>query len=116
MDFGALAPEIHSGRMYAGPGSGPMLAAAAAWEGLADALYSTASSYHSVIREVEELMLVRGVVVSYETIRRWCAKFGQAHANQLRRRRPRPGDKWHLDCDVRSHALSGYVDWRVSRC
>jgi putative transposase len=48
-------------------------------------------------REVEELMLERGVVVSYETIRRWCAKFGQAYANQLRRRRPRPGDKWHLD-------------------
>ena len=42
-------------------------------------------------------MLVRGVVVSYETIRRWCAKFGQAYANQLRRRRPRLGDKWHLD-------------------
>ena len=48
-------------------------------------------------REVEELMLVRGVAVSYESIRRWCAKFGQAYANQLRRRRPRPGDKWHLD-------------------
>ena len=48
-------------------------------------------------REVEELMLARGVVVSYETIRRWCAKFGQAYANQLLRRRPRPGDKWHLD-------------------
>ena len=42
-------------------------------------------------------MLARGVVVSYETIRRWCAKFGQAYANQLRRRRPRSGDKWHLD-------------------
>ncbi len=49
------------------------------------------------LREVEELMLARGVVVSYETIRRWCAKFGQAYANQLRRRCPRPGDKWHLD-------------------
>jgi transposase-like protein len=48
-------------------------------------------------REVEELILQRGVVVSYETIRAWCAKFGQAYANQLRRRRPRPGDKWHLD-------------------
>ena len=48
-------------------------------------------------REVEELMLQRGVVVSYETIRAWCAKFGQVYANQLRRRRPRPGDKWHLD-------------------
>ncbi len=44
-----------------------------------------------------ELVLARGVAVSYETIRRWCAKFGQAYANGLRRRRPRPGDKWHLD-------------------
>ena len=42
-------------------------------------------------------MLVRGVAVSYETIRWWCAKFGPAYANQLRRRRPRPGDTWHLD-------------------
>ena len=49
------------------------------------------------LREVEELMLARGVAVTYETIRRWCAKFGQVYANQLRRRRPRPGDKWHLD-------------------
>lgn len=48
-------------------------------------------------REVEEMMLERGVVVSYETIRRWCAKFGQTYANQLRRRRARPGDKWYLD-------------------
>jgi putative transposase len=46
-------------------------------------------------REVEELMLARGVVASCETIRRWCAKFGQAYANRLRRRRPRPGDKLH---------------------
>lgn len=45
-------------------------------------------------REVEELMLQRGVIVSYETVRRWCAKFGQAYANGLRRRRPRPEDKW----------------------
>ncbi|WYB39850.1 IS6 family transposase [Streptomyces sp. GD-15H] len=48
-------------------------------------------------REVEELMLERGVLVSYETVRRWCAKFGQAYADALRRRQPRPGDKWHLD-------------------
>ena len=63
-------------------------------------------------REVEELMLVRGVVVSYETIRRWCAKFGQAYANQLRRRRPRPGDKWHLDeVFVKINGITGYL-WR----
>ncbi|WP_086766851.1 IS6 family transposase [Streptomyces bobili] len=48
-------------------------------------------------REVEELMLERGIVVSYETVRRWCGKFGQAYANALRRRQPRPGDKWHPD-------------------
>jgi putative transposase len=48
-------------------------------------------------REVEELMLARGVAVSDETIRQWCAKFGQAYANRLRRRQARPGDKWHLD-------------------
>ncbi|WP_405720468.1 IS6 family transposase [Streptomyces sp. NBC_00046] len=48
-------------------------------------------------REVEELMLQRGCIVSYETISRWCLKFGQPYANALRRRCPRPGDKWHLD-------------------
>ncbi|MET7979495.1 IS6 family transposase [Streptomyces mirabilis] len=48
-------------------------------------------------REVEELMLQRGVIVSYETVRRWCLKFGQAYADGLRRRRPAAGDKWHLD-------------------
>ncbi|GAA2542099.1 hypothetical protein GCM10010398_31130 [Streptomyces fimbriatus] len=48
-------------------------------------------------REVEELMLQRGVLVSHETVRRWCLKFGRAYADGLRRRRPRPGNKWHLD-------------------
>ena len=48
-------------------------------------------------REVQEMMLARGVVVSHETIRQWCAKFGAAYAAGLRRRRPRVGDKWHLD-------------------
>jgi putative transposase len=48
-------------------------------------------------REVEELMLQRGVIVSCETVRRWCATFGQAYADGLRRRRSRPGGTWHLD-------------------
>jgi len=48
-------------------------------------------------RDVEELLLERGVVVTYEAIRKWCRKFGQQYANQLRRRRPRPGDKWQMD-------------------
>ncbi len=47
MDYAALPPEINSARMYAGPGSGPMLAAATAWDGLAVALHSAASSYQS---------------------------------------------------------------------
>jgi len=49
MDFGLLPPEINSGRMYVGPGSGPMLVAAAAWDGLAIELHSTAASYGTVI-------------------------------------------------------------------
>jgi len=48
-------------------------------------------------RDVEELLAARGVIVTDETVRQWCQKFGQAYANALRRRRPRPGDKWHLD-------------------
>src|SRR5712691_5466759 len=48
-------------------------------------------------RDVEELLLERGVVVTYEAIRKWYRKFGQQYANQLRRRRPRPGDKWQMD-------------------
>ena len=52
MDYGALPPEINSGRMYAGPGSGPMLAAAATWDGLAAELYVTAGGYASVISDL----------------------------------------------------------------
>jgi putative transposase len=48
-------------------------------------------------RDVEELLFARGIIVTYEAIRKWGRKFGQQYANQLRRRRPRPGDKWHLD-------------------
>jgi PPE-repeat protein len=52
MDFGLYPPEINSGRMYAGPGSGPMLAAAQAWDALADELYTAASSYQSVTSDL----------------------------------------------------------------
>ena len=52
MDFAFLPPEINSGRMYEGPGSGPMLAAAAAWDGLAAELHTAATSYGSVISEL----------------------------------------------------------------
>ncbi|UQX13503.1 PPE family protein [Candidatus Mycobacterium methanotrophicum] len=49
MDFGVLPPEINSGRMYVGPGSGPMLAAAAAWDGLAAELRTNAAAYGSEV-------------------------------------------------------------------
>ncbi len=52
MDFGIYPPEINSGRMYTGPGSGPMMAAAQAWGSLADELYTAASAYQSVVSEL----------------------------------------------------------------
>ena len=49
------------------------------------------------LRDVELILAERGVVVSHESIRRWCLRFGAAFAARLRRRRPRPGDTWHMD-------------------
>ena len=48
-------------------------------------------------RDVEDLLAERGVDVSYETVRRWALKFGQAYARYLRQARPRPTGRWHLD-------------------
>lgn len=53
MDFGALPPEINSARMYAGTGSGPMMAAAAAWDVLANGLESVSRGYSSVITRLQ---------------------------------------------------------------
>ena len=54
MDFGALPPEVNSARIYAGPGSGPILAAASAWDVLAAELGSAASTYSSVVTSLAE--------------------------------------------------------------
>ena len=48
-------------------------------------------------RDVEDLLAERGLDLSYETVRRWVLKFGPVIARRLRRRRPRPSDRWHLD-------------------
>jgi len=64
-------------------------------------------------RDVEEMMLARGIVVTYEAIRQWCRKFGQDDANQIRRRRPRPGDKWHLDEVFLTINGERYYLWRA---
>ena len=47
-------------------------------------------------RDVQELLFERGIDVTHEALRQWCLQFGQDYANQLKQRRPRPGDKWHL--------------------
>ena len=49
------------------------------------------------LRMVEEMLAARGILVSHETVRQWARKFGQEFANQIRRRLPYAGDKWHLD-------------------
>jgi putative transposase len=64
-------------------------------------------------RDVEELMAQRGVVVTYETVRQWCLKFGQTYAKELRRRRPRCGDKWHLDEMVLTIRSQKQYLWRA---
>jgi len=64
-------------------------------------------------RDVEEIMAVRGVTLTYETIRHWCLKFGQTYANGLRRRSPRPGDRWHMDeVFIRVNGRTHYL-WRA---
>ncbi|MCX4783609.1 IS6 family transposase [Streptomyces sp. NBC_01264] len=65
-------------------------------------------------REVEELLLARGIIVSHETIRMWCEKFGPQYAAALRRRRrPQAGDKWHLDeVFVKINGVRHYL-WRA---
>jgi putative transposase len=48
-------------------------------------------------RDVQEILFERGITVTHEAVRQWCLKFGQDYANQLKCRRPRTGDKWHLE-------------------
>src|SRR3954462_5691089 len=49
------------------------------------------------LRMVEEMLAARGIDVGHETVRQWARKLGQSFANQIRRKLPSPGDKWHLD-------------------
>jgi putative transposase len=65
------------------------------------------------LRDVELLLAEQGVVVSYETVRRWCKKFAASFATRLRQRRPRPGDKWHMDeVFIRIQGVQHYL-WRA---
>jgi putative transposase len=64
-------------------------------------------------RDVEELLAERGLEVSYETVRRWVLKFGPGFARRLRRSRPRPSDRWHLDEMVVRIAGKRMYLWRA---
>src|SRR5215203_4814558 len=73
------------------------------------------------LRMVDELLAARGITVRHETVRQWARKFGQAFANQIRRRLPCAGDKWHLDeVEVKiagqKHWLWRAVDRDGARC
>jgi putative transposase len=65
------------------------------------------------LRMIEEMLAARGIIVSHETVRQWARKFGQAFANQIRRRLPRSGGKWHLDEVVITIAGAKHWPWRA---
>jgi putative transposase len=65
------------------------------------------------LRMVEEMLAARGILVSHETVRQWALKFGQSFANEIRRRIPAAGDKWHLDEVVISIAGRKHGLWRA---
>ncbi len=65
------------------------------------------------LRDVELILAERGVIVTHESIRLWCTKFGGDFARRLKRRRPRPGDTWHLDeVFIRVRGVLHYL-WRA---
>ena len=62
---------------------------------------------------VEEMLAARGICVTYETVRQWGKKFGKAFSDQIHRRAPARGDKWHMDEVVISIAGEPYWLWRA---
>ena len=96
--------DVVASPSYAGYRFPPEIIAHAVW-----LYFRFALSY----RDVEELLAERGVILTDESVRQWCRKFGQQYANALRRRRPRPGDKWHLDeVFVQINGVQHYL-WRA---
>ncbi|MGF6666263.1 hypothetical protein QF000_007996 [Paraburkholderia atlantica] len=65
------------------------------------------------LRDIEELLFERGVVVSYETIRRWCDKFGAGFAHRVKAARRKPGRTWHLDEVFVTLRGEPYLLWRA---
>src|SRR5438445_12208412 len=103
-------PELADGSQYRGYRFPPEIIAHAVW------LYFR---FHLSFRDVQDLLAERGIVVSHESIRQWCTKFGASFAAGLRRRRVRTDDRWHvhevaINIRGRSHWLSGHTDQRRS--
>ena len=67
------------------------------YEGLGVQFPRPTHRYCLSFRDVEDLLAERGIIVSYETIRQWCGKFGPDYARRLKRRQGRLGDTWFLD-------------------
>ena len=65
------------------------------------------------LRMVDELLAARGIAVSHESVRQWALKFGQEFANQIRRRLPAAGDKWHMDEVVITNSGVKHWLWRA---
>jgi len=65
------------------------------------------------LRVVEEMLATRGILVSHEAVRQWALKFGQSSANEIHRRLPDAGDKWHLDEVIISIADRKHWLWRA---
>ena len=65
------------------------------------------------LRDIEELLFERGVTVSYETIRRWCEKFGAGFAQRVKAARRKPGSTWHLDEMFVTLRGEPYLLWRA---
>jgi putative transposase len=84
----SVAPTTSDRSPYRGYRFPPEIIAHAVW------LYFR---FHLSFRDVQDLLAERGVIVSHESLRQWCNKFGAAFAGRLCRRRARVGDKWHLD-------------------
>ncbi|MGB8416939.1 IS6 family transposase [Paraburkholderia sp.] len=65
------------------------------------------------LRDIEELLFERGIVVSYESVRRWCGKFGTGFAHRVKAARRKPGSTWHLDELFVMLRGESYVLWRA---
>jgi putative transposase len=65
------------------------------------------------LRDIEELLFERGVIVTYETIRCWCDKFGAGLDHRVKATRPKPGSTWHLDEMFVTLRGEAYLLWRA---